>query len=293
MCVALHDASFGQTTVAGWRFRRRRTHCLMYGNEPANRVTVANAMLLHIPIAHGTTLTRDNFIPTSGLSLVLDDMWLAAPKFEERVTRGGLFGVAKGGSVTVFDMGKYTWVAATRADPQQVSAALETVRQDRRPQAGEQLIDFYLRTWPDDALAIACFSQAGGEATEPAAIEYVPQDWDILRMPAVDAHGEIPGFDRPVTVNHRLIIGTDEFGVGGRVTYRERGRMDPRLREVLPERVVGAELLQVPMANGDFYVDFGRFTQGSDGSETRNGHVLRAHGSELTDGANRIPVQLG
>jgi hypothetical protein len=293
VCVALHDASFGQTTVAGWRFPRRQTHCVMYGNEPRNRVTVPNAMLLHIPVAHGTTLTRDNFLPTSGLSLVLEDMWLAAPKFEERLTRSIQFGVAKGGSVAVFDMGKYTWVAATRADPAQVSAALETVRPDRRPQVGEPLIEFYLRTWPDDALAIACFNQASGEATEPAAIEYVPQNWDVLRMPAVDAHGEIPGFDRPVTVNHRLIIGTDEFGAGGRVTYREQGRMDPRLREVLPGRVVGAELLQVPMANGDFYVDFGRFTRGHDGSETSNGHVLRAHGPALTGQADRIPLQLG
>lgn len=291
MCVSLHDASFGQTTVAGWRVHDRRTHCLMYGNEPENRVTAANAMLLHIPVAHGTTLTRDNFIPTSGLSLILEDMWRAAPR-PGRLTRGGQPGF-KGISLDVFDMGRYTWVAATHAGPGQVSAALETVRPDRRPRIGEQLIEFYLRTWPGDALAIACFSDAGGEPTEPAVIEYVPRDWDILRMPAVDAHGEIPGFDRPVTVNHRLIAGTDELGAGGRVTYRERDRMDPRLREILPERVAGAELSQVPMANGDFYIDFGRFTQGRDGSDTGSGHVLRASGPELTGQAERIPVPLG
>lgn len=285
MCVTLHDASLGQTTIAGWRFAPRRTHCLLYGNEPDNRSAVANAMILHLPVAHGTVLTMDNFIPVQGLRHVLEDMWAAAPKYRElRETRGySARSVSKG--VLVFDMGIYTWVAATQADPEEIRAALEIVRPDRRPQISRQLIEFYLRTWPYDALAIGCFSRSGSRATDPVAIEYVPQEWDILRMPAVDAHGEIPDLDSQVTVNHRLIVGTDELNAGGRVTYREQSWMEPRLREVLPGRVVGAELLRFPMANGDFYVDISRFAKDED--------ILRARGADLTSRADRIPVLLG
>lgn len=67
MCVTLHDASLGQTTIAGWRYHPRRTHCLLYGNEPENRAAAANAMILHIPVAMGTALGQANFIPTRGL----------------------------------------------------------------------------------------------------------------------------------------------------------------------------------------------------------------------------------
>lgn len=295
MCVTLHDASLGQTTIAGWRFHGRRTHCLLYGNEPRNRVTVPNAMILHIPIAHATVLSEANFVPTRGLRHLLEDMWQAAPKFEERLERGGMFGAELAPkSIAVFDMGIYTVVAATRADAADIAAALETVHPDRRPQISRALIEFYLRTWPEDALVIACFNQASGQATEPIGVEFPPQDFDILRMPATDAHGDIPDFDSPVPVlvHHRLIVGTDELGVGGRVSYREPGRMHPRLLEILPQRVVGAALLQIPMANGDFYVDFTRFTQDRDGREDRNGHVLRAHGPMLTERADRIPMLL-
>ena len=46
------------------------------------------------------------------------------------------------------------------------------------------------------------------------------------------------------------------------------------------------------MADGDFYIDFARFTQDRDGREGRNGHVLRAHGPALTERADRIPMLL-
>jgi hypothetical protein len=297
MCVTLRDATLGLTTQAGWRFHPRRTHCQLYGNEPRNRANVANAMFLHIPIAPATTLTQANFLPTRGLRLLLDDMWRAAPKYQEQETLRTMSAGVTRKTVSVFDMGNYTWVAATRADPGDITEALNEVRDrrpDRHPQIGAPLIEFYLRTWPHDALAIGCFNQAAGQATEPVALEYVPQNWDVLRMPAVDAHGEIPDFTHPAVVNHRLIVGTAEFGAGGRVTYRELGQMDPRLAEVLPGRVVGAELRDIPMANGDFYVDFGRFTDRADPSGPGGGaKVLRAHGPELTERADRIPVLLG
>jgi hypothetical protein len=289
MCVTLFDARLGQTTIAGWRFPRRRTHCLLYGNEPENLAGVPNAMILHIPVAFQCTLTQDNFLPTEGLRHVLDDMWAAAPKYELREERG-VFGERKTrGTVSVFDVGSYTWVVATQADPADIAAALETVRPDRRPQISRQLIEFYQRTWPYDALAIGCFSTAAGGATEPVCVEYPPQDWDILRYPATDAHGHVPAWGEYVQVDHRIIVGTSELGLGGAVRYREAARMAPRLAELLPGQVVGAELLRIPMIQGDFYVDFSRF--GRDDATT--GHVLRAHGPALDASADRIPALLG
>jgi hypothetical protein len=293
MCVTLHDARLGQTTIAGWRVPELRTHCLLYGNEPENRAGVPNAMILHIPLAHGATLTQDNFLPTAGLEHVLADMWRAAPKYRElRETRGVYGSAVTKGSVSVFDMGAYTWVVANRADAGMIAAALETVRPDRRAHVSEQLIAFYRRTWPDDALAIGCFSRADGSATEPVGLAYPPQDWRRLRFPAVDAHGEVPDLRARVTVNHRIIVGTTELGLGGTVRFREFGSMDARLARVLfagASRVVGAELLDIPMRNGDFYVDFGEFGR----DDARTGELWRANGAELDGRADGIPVLLG
>jgi hypothetical protein len=289
MCVTVHNATLGRTTIAGWRFPPRRTHCLLYANEPANRAGVPNAMILHIPLRPGDVLTEQNFLPTAGLTHVLDDMWEAAPKYEDRGPLRMPYGSAlTKGVVTVFTMSAYTWVAATRADAGAIGAALGTVHTSRRPQISRGLIEFYLRTWPGDALAIGCFSRADGRATEPVGIEYRPQSWGLLRMPAVDAHGEIPDLRALVQVNHRLIAGTSELGLGGQVTYRERPTMNPRLAQLLPSRVVAAELPDVPMANGDFYIDFTGLSQDS----ARHGHLLRARGSELDGSASRIPVLL-
>jgi hypothetical protein len=290
MCVTLHDARLGQTTIAGWRVPELRTHCLLYGNEPDNRASVPNAMILHIPVAFNVALTERNFLPTAGLRHVLADMWAAAPKYSElRATRGTYGGRLTKGTVSVFDVGSYTWVVATQADAADITAALATVRPDRRPHISEQLVAFYRHTWPYDALAIGCFSQAHGGATEPVGIEYPPQDWRRLRMPAVDAHGEIPDLRALVQVNHRLIVGTTELGLGGTVRYREFSSMDARLARVLfagASRVIAAELLDVPMANGDFYVDFAP-------SDDEAPALRRAHGAELNIRADRIPVLLG
>lgn len=262
----------------------------MYGNEPANRAGAPNAMILHIPVAPNTMLTQANFIPTDGLRRVTSDMWAAVPEREELDREVRQYGSPRSKAlVTMFDMGAYTWVAANQASSRAISDALEFVRPERRPHVAWPLIDFYLRTWPDDALAIGCFNQAGGEATEPTCIEYVPADWNILRMPAVDAHGEVPRFDQPVLVNHRLIVGTDEFYLGGHVRYSETIRMDHRLAEVLPRRVVGAELGHIPMPNGDFYVDFNGFRRPAGRDEV---DVLRAHGPELTPAAAEIPMAI-
>jgi hypothetical protein len=290
MCVTLYDARLGQTMIAGWRFPRRRTHCLLYGNEPENLARVPNAMILHIPLAPGATLTRDNFIPTRGLRYVLEDMWAAAPKYPRRKTRTLLLGdEPERGSVQVFSMGSYTWVAATHADADEIHDALQQVPLERRPRLlDRELIGFYLENWPYDALAIGCFSRASGDGTEPACIEYPPQDWDILRYPATDAHGHRPRWGETVEVNHRIIVGTDELGLGGRVRYREAGAMDPRLAEVVPQLVVGAELARVPMVQGDFYVDLSRFGQ----DEARTGSIMRADGPRLNRGAEPVPALL-
>jgi hypothetical protein len=286
--VTLYDARLGQTVIAGWRIPGRGTHAVLYGNEPENLVAVPNAMILHIPLQRGKVLTQDNFLPTAGLRHVLEDMWAAAPKRQQREVRGLSFGVASRGSISVFDMGSYTWVAATHADADEIITALEMVHPDRRPHLSAGLIRFYRQTWPDDALAIGCFSRAGGGSTEPVGVEYPPQEFRVLRYPAVDAHGHIPAWGEPVFVDHRIIVGTDEFGVGGRVRYREEARMDDRLAGIVPRLVVGAELTRIPMIQGDFYVDFGQDWSPGAGSAD----LMRASGPELDGRAKSVPMVL-
>jgi len=284
MCVTLHDARLGRTALAGWRYPGRQTHCLAYGNEPENRSGKPNVMLLHIPLAYGAVLTRDNFIPAQGLGRFLEDMWRAAPKWPGGETARTLGSREVRGSVSVFSMGSYTWVTATQADPDDIAAALDEVPAHRRPAISRQLIGFYQRTWPY-ALALGCFSTRSGDPAEPAVIEYPPQDWDILRMPATDAHGTIPAWGERVRVDHRIIIGTGELGLGGPVTYTERNQMDPLLRDTLPSRTVAAEIPGAMLWNGDFYVNFRELA--------RNGDVRRANGPVLDAGAERIPVRMG
>ncbi len=287
MCVALlPDTSFGTTTIAGARVTRngRPQHLVLYGNEPRRQSRYtggraeANAIILHIPVAEDRPLTQENFLRTNSLGHLLDDMWAAVPAYNPPTLSRGTrsFGAITKG-VSVFQSGIYTWVVANQATAQEISIAFQLVKPELRPNIGAALLDYYLREHPDDALAIGCFpGQTGGQKAEPVAICYDPRDYEVLRMPAIDAHGEIPQFRHPVDVNHRLIVGTDEFDVGGRVHYSELDLIHPDLAAVLPNRVVGVELASVLMANGDFFVDFRRLFDGP-----RKATMLRAKGSSL------------
>jgi hypothetical protein len=286
MCVALKDATFGTTTIAGWRrvVGGRRVHAMVYGNEPFGRFDGPNAIALPFPIAPGTSFGPANFLPTDGLSHLLDDMWAAVPEPElERMTMSRA-PIGKGGpEVSVFQRGIYTWVSASQIEPELIMAALELVNPAVRPDMPEWALQFYQQVYPGWALAIGCFPHARGQKAEPVAVQYEPRDWELLHMPAIDAHGETPKMGRNVTVNHRIIVGTEEFGYGGRVLYNEQHRFDPALAAVLPRRVAGAELREVPMLNGDFYVRYGR-----DGEQPR---LLRTTGIDLTADAYEIPLR--
>jgi len=288
MCVTLYDAKLGQTRIAGWRIPGDQEHAIMYGNQPQNLVSVPNAMILHIPLAPGAVLTMANFLPTEGLRHVLADMWAAAPKWQEEGMSRSFGGRLTRGTVVTFDMGSYTWVAATNADADEIITALEQVHPDRRPHLSAGLIRFYQQTWPDDALAIGCFVLADGDATEPVCVKYPPRSYRVLRYPATDAHGHIPAWGEPVFVNHQIIAGTDEFGIGGRVTYQEEARMGDRLAGIIPRLVIGAELLRIPMIQGDFYIDFGQDFTLPAGSVD----LQRANGPELDSRAKAVPMLL-
>ncbi len=106
-----------------------------------------------------------------------------------------------GRSYTIEDYGMYTVVLAQR--PTDILSVLEgdEIPDDRRPARTpqlEQMVDFYMATFPDDSFVLACFN-GKVKVEHPIVVSYAPYDSNVLTIPGLDGHdGKLPVIGAPV-----------------------------------------------------------------------------------------------
>ncbi|WP_328861370.1 hypothetical protein [Streptomyces sp. NBC_00306] len=255
MCISAAEAMFSGTTLYAGR-RNHPDHGLIhvigYQNTAENLSAGPNAMVLHLPAVH---MTPDHFIDVGRDADILERMVDAVRPVPASApaVMDWMGDDDRTRAVHVFEHDVYTVVLAS--DPALIPAALGQVPAHRRPALTPELFAFYAERYPTHTIALCCFDNAQAQRAKPLLMWYEPLDAGQLALPALDCHtGGAPDLEAEVEVDHWVLFGTDEAtGLwGGVVDYRVG--MRHRLREFLPDTVVGRRF-EGAMPNGDFVVD--------------------------------------
>jgi hypothetical protein len=253
MCVAAAPAHFSGTILYHGRCHHAQhglVHVLGYQNTAANLAAGPNAMLLHLP---AIGMTRHNFINTSECPRALRDMVDALSPPAAAPAGRGQGAPAPGGPppVQIFDHDIYTVVLAT--DATLIPDALAGVPEHKRIAVNRPLFDFYAAMYPGHAIALCCFDNRAAREAKPLLMWYSPRRPEVSVLPAIDCHtGAVPDLSAHVTVDHWVILGTDEAPSGWGVPVRYSRPHGPAAG-FLPDRVVGRRF-QGTMPNGDFEI---------------------------------------
>jgi hypothetical protein len=246
-------AEFSGTTLYGGRLRHPEyglIHVLGYQNTAVNLADGPNAMLVHLPAKE---MTQHNFVSVGRSSDVLTRMVDAVRPVPVAARGMDWMGWNDEPQVEVFEHDIYTVLLAT--DPTALPDALSRVEPRKRPQLDPRLLRFYADHYPEHAIAACCFDNTEAAQAKPLIMWYPPLDPDRLVLPALDCHtGEPPAPDSEVSVDHWVVLGTDEAPQdwGEPVEYGDDMRHG--LRELLPDAVVGT-YVGGTLPNGDFAID--------------------------------------
>ncbi|MGW0755710.1 hypothetical protein ACWD1Y_04315 [Streptomyces sp. NPDC002814] len=253
MCISTGEAAFSGTIVYCGRQHHPvhgLIHVLGYQNTAVNLADGPNAMLLHLPT---TQLTPRHFLSAGRTGDVLRRMVAAV----EPVAAGAddiAWMSAEPQPVQVFDHDVYTVLLAT--DPTAVPTALRQVPLHRRPDLDPDLLSFYADHFPDHTIAVCCFDNADAQRAKPLLLWYPPLDPDQLTVPALDSHtGAAPDLDAAVTVDHWVLLSTDQAPAGWGEPVDYPRNMRHSLRAFLPTAVVGRYYGEgLTLLNGDFTI---------------------------------------
>ncbi|MEU4745091.1 hypothetical protein AB0G02_32170 [Actinosynnema sp. NPDC023658] len=250
MCVSTDDADFSGTFAYAGRCGHPvhgRIEVLGYQNRVANLAPGPNAMVLHVPAAG---MTRENFLSVGRDGAVLTRM-VDAVRPPVLMAGGAATMDWLDHGVEVFEHDVYTVVLAS--DPTRIPQALEQVPPHKRPRVGDALFQFYADVFPGHTIVLCCFDNADARWAKPLLLWYRPIDPDRLVVPALDSHtGEVPDLDAWVRPDHWLVFGTDEVGPEWGHPVDHGRAMRHKLREFLPDRVIGVQVAYGRVPNGDF-----------------------------------------
>ena len=252
MCCSLARAHFSRTVLmlntTRHPLRQTPIQVLAYQNISTNlSENSANAMLLHLPTAE---LSRDNIVDTSRFPNFLDTMVkaLLPPTRDLRMRSDGLIS-AQAKRVEIFDHDVYT--VALSQDASAIPAALQEVREDRRPLLNQEIFDWYGQRFSGWSFALCCFNNRDARKANPLLWWYEPLAKDRLMLPGLDAHtGEVPDLKKMVRVDHWVIGGLPSSHPEGKSVHL--GTIpDAFTRSLLPETIWGEHEGGL-RRNGDF-----------------------------------------
>ncbi|MFF2548620.1 hypothetical protein ACFVUY_39505 [Kitasatospora sp. NPDC058063] len=253
MCISTSEAAFSGTIVYCGRQHHPvhgLIHVLGYQNTAVNLAGGPNALLLHLPTKQ---LTPGHFLSVGHSGDVLERM-VAAVRPVSVAADEIAWMSAEPEAVQVFEHDVYTVLLA--ADPTAIPAALQQVPAHRRPSLDPDLLRFYTDHFPDHTIALCCFDNADAQRAKPVLLWYSPLDPDRLTVPALDSHtGAVPDLDAVVSVDHWVLLSTDQAPSdwGDTVDYPEGMRHS--LRSFLPAAVVGQYYGGADaLLNGDFTI---------------------------------------
>lgn len=228
-------------------FNGRYVHVLAYQNKA--RSVGPNAMI--IPFPTDVAMDENNVLDTTKYKNFLNDISEATQIRTRGISLNGdsdslSFGaIAK--SAKVFDVGDYTVVLATSVT--QVPEALKRVPVEKRPEVSNEFLIGYGIMYPDQPVALCCWS--GSVDAAPLLWWYEPSDPDTLFIPTMDAHdGKAPDVNAEVSVDHIISVGSNLAATGEKVYYEDFLYEGAPL---LPTKVQGTKF-KGRMKNGDMFV---------------------------------------
>lgn len=264
MCITAHRARLTNTILYGGLAEHQGdlVHVTGYQNTVANQHTGPNMMILPVPAEPGS-MTPENFLDTERTPGVLQDMVTAL-----RLSGGGSKGLSFSRSIgsappmQVFNHGIYTVAMGYEVTEAALQEALARVPAQKRPTPNWEVLLSFPENFPGETLLYLCFDNAEAAKATPLMYWYKPMTAGSTRvfLPALDGHdGRAPQPGKMVGVDHTIIVG--EMRSGG-VPVRYQGDVEP-LRPFLPERVLGCDLSNTWLPNGDFVVDLDPNARGS------------------------------
>lgn len=258
MCITTGPAIIHQTRVYGYIPPIKdgmQRHICGYQNR-AETLSGPNCMLLNFA---GSDLRMVK--AAQHTRSLMADMTRELPELVRIIQyRGGSYG-ARG--LVVENYGDYTVILAHGAAD--ILSALAQVPDGRRPARTSQLeamVGFYLKTYPDDSLVLACFN-GKVEPTHPITVSYVPRDPEVITIPGLDGHdGELPTTGSPVTRNFHIA-----FGIHG-VTLPFTPNYNDRVNELwVPKTVTGFFDNRDDGPNGNYVMPIEAITTGLSGRQ--------------------------
>ncbi|MEY4723475.1 MAG: hypothetical protein RLZZ324_988 [Candidatus Parcubacteria bacterium] len=239
---------------------RKRSQKDADGFDPFAR---GNAMILPIPALPGT-LTPENLVSTERCGHVLDDM-AEAIRPRTRATLGGpLIGSYSNHSkVVVFEHDIYTVVLAD--DARDVTAALASVPEEKRPQLNAEVFNAYAEWYPRWPILVFCFNNAEAARSKPVLCWYEPVKMfaQSLFIPGLDSHsGAVPPVHHAVQRDHTIVVSAAGMTGGAEVLYRDESGITGPVRDLLAPRVYG-ERLDERGNNGDWRVELAKLRKGT------------------------------
>lgn len=208
MCCTTDQAELNGTKILSLPLSNGN-HFIAYANSVRNSSGKPNAMILAIPGKakpewfHDTTKYNtflDDIIHKASLSEWLGLGWR---------TRGAkLLSEPLGDSLKSFDkfdLGIYTVGLAGSFDG--IADFLASLPDEKRPEIGKELQDFFKGHYPDWSFAVCCFDSKDAMDSQPIAFEYAPMDPNLLYFPTMDAHdGGAPKLNEDVYTDHTFIF---------------------------------------------------------------------------------------
>ncbi len=275
MCCFMHNADVPQdirTRILTAEINHPdldRITVIGYQNSVANKILGPNCMMLVVKSAEW--MGKENMIDFSEHPDVLKQMsqTFFPPKLSKNISRDTdwrtmLIGSAQRPHVETFEYTKdYTVVTANA--PDLIPDALLNVREERRPELNQTMIDFLQEKYAGWHVILFCFE--GGRLrkfdAKPVFFWYYPDKSEAqwIRFPALDAHnGKAPILGEPVWTHHHLFTSWPEMKGGVEMAYNY---LPDKLRAFLPQRFVGSEP-SGNFPNGDFgiYKDESILTDG-------------------------------
>lgn len=231
-----------------------KIHVQGYQNIIQNLVDEPNCMILHIPSLN--TIGTLNFLPTMKCKHILSDMVTA---FQPPVKSSRSIS-AKRGPLNDYEMIEYneiyTVIIAHRASaiPYALNELAKT-HPDRTPRISQNKINYYATHFTNYTLALCCFNNKETKNAAPILYWYTPFEYDTLRLPALDLHGDfnaIPHTNDLVKVDHWIFLSSDYMKNGVNVYYNDTLPRDYYF--YLPNQIIGKKIQQT-MQNGDFIID--------------------------------------
>lgn len=251
MCVSSSVAKFEGTIgyMGEAEAPQGLVHVIGYQNSAANLSSGPNSMILHFPSKNAMDESNVIDVGEKGKSLLNDWVEMYAPK-----PRGITKSVVSN-KVEIFNTGIYTVAISNK--PSQISSALESVPENKRPNIEPELLKWYEDSFPGWSVAVCCFDNNDMKKSEPLFWWYHPIHKERIHFPAIDSHdGSVPDLNKEVRTDHFIVYGSTkgkERTIRLKETWKEDYNLPEESKVYFPDEI-SAKYFGSKCPNQDFFL---------------------------------------